>query len=221
MVSQINQANHTREKLAQPGIFITLEGVDGVGKSTQARLLIDWLQNRGHTVEFLREPGGTPIGERVRELLLDPAFSVMAPTTELLLYEASRAQIVAEKIAPALQQGYIVICDRFYDSTTAYQGYGRGINRELISELNQIAVNGCVPDLTLIFDASTSTLDRATQAGADRLEQEGDEFQAKVQAGFCAIAADDPERVKLIDAQGTPDEVHKRVMAVVTHVFDL
>lgn len=191
------------------GILITFEGVDGCGKSTQARLLYDYLKNSGYPVIFLREPGGTPLSERTRTVLLDPAMQI-APLAELLLYEAARAQLTAQHIEPTLASGGIVICDRYFDSTTAYQGAGRGIDRTLINRLNRIASLGITPDLTFVFDVNYQTSLRRRRKQADRLEQESQAFFNRVRRGFRKLAS--LRRVKFLDGhksiENNSDEVH-------------
>ena len=191
------------------GIFITFEGGDGVGKSTHIRFLAASLEERGFEVLCLREPGGTAIGENLRAVVLDPANETMAPESELLIYEAARAQIVSEVIRPALERGAVVLCDRFYDSTVAYQAFGRGLSRAFVDAANRFATGGLVPDRTILLtlgEASTaadSGLDRAAhRAAADRLELAGRDFHTRVAVGFLAIAADEPERVRVVDSSG-------------------
>lgn len=197
------------------GTFITLEGGEGVGKSTQLRLLAGWLQLAGVEVACLREPGGTPVGDRIRTLLLDPAHAGMDPRAELLLYEASRAELVGSVIAPALERGAFVICDRFTDSSTAYQSYGRELPLDEVLEMNRLATGGLEPDLTLILDLDPiEGVRRATATdGADRLEAEGAEFHRRVRAGFLTIAALDPGRCRVVDACGMPEEVAGAMLA--------
>lgn len=194
------------------GVFITFEGGEGCGKSTQVRMLAHRLELAGFPVRALREPGGTAVGEAVRAVLLNTDHDGMDATAELLLYEAARAQLVAEVIEPALDAGEIVLCDRFYDSTTAYQGYARGIPLDEVIALNAAATGGLVPDRTLLLDIDPVLgIARATALGADRLEGEDLAFHARVREGFLALAADEPHRVRVIDATGTPDEVAERV----------
>jgi dTMP kinase len=192
-----------------PGALITLEGGEGVGKSTQLGLLAGWLQRAGAEVVTLREPGGTPLGDRVRALLLDPVHEGMDARAELLLYEASRAELVASVIRPALERGAFVVCDRFADSSTAYQAYGRELPLSEVLEMNRLATGGLEPDLTLIMDLDPAEgLRRATAThGADRLEAEDAAFHRRVRAGFLTIAALDPGRCRVVDACGTPEEV--------------
>lgn len=196
------------------GTFITLEGVDGSGKSTQASLLVERLREQRREVVALREPGGTPVSEKIRALLLDPENAEMADECELLLYEASRAQLVREVIEPALLRGAIVVCDRFYDSTHAYQHGGRGLSDALVSRANELGCCGLSPDVTLVLDIDpAAALARATAQGADRLEAEGLAFQQRVRKDYLALAKADPARVRVIDAAGDPELVAGRIDA--------
>lgn len=197
------------------GHFIAVEGVDGCGKSTQARLIAAALEAAGHSVLRLREPGGVKISEQIRAILLDPANAEMGDVCELLLYEAARAQLVHQVIRPALAAGVTVVCDRFYDSTTAYQAFADGLDRNMVSQANELAVDGCRPDLTLVFDlpVEDALRRRSGREAEDRLELKGLEFQERVAAGFRAVAADEPDRVKLIDAGGSIAEVFSGVAA--------
>ena len=203
------------------GTFITLEGIDGCGKTTQAALLARALKMNDVEVVLVREPGGTVISERVRDVLLDPANKAMAPECELLLYEASRAQLVREVIEPALARGATVICDRFYDSTYAYQHGGRGLSEELVDACNQFGSCGLRPSCTLVFDLEPEVaLARATKGGADRLEAEGLAFQRRIREAYLKLAEREPERVHVVDAVGTPEEVFMRLTHVLTFVSD-
>lgn len=197
--------------------FITLEGIDGCGKSTQARLLAAALEHAGCAVLRLREPGGTEISEKIRALLLDPANAAMSETCELLLFEAARAQLVEEVIVPALAAGQVVVCDRFYDSTTAYQAFADGLDCAMVRSANALAVGECTPRLTLVYDVSVdeALARRAARAGQDRMELKGDVFQESVAAGFRAIAKLESERVKLIDASAGVAEVFAQTVACV------
>lgn len=200
--------------MSSRGLFITVEGIDGCGKSTQARLIAAAFEAAGHDVLRLREPGGAKISEQIRAILLDPANAEMGDVCELLLYEAARAQLVHQVIRPALAAGKTVICDRFYDSTTAYQAFADGLDRGMVSQANELAVDGCRPDLTLVFDlpVEDALRRRSDRAAEDRLELKGLEFQARVAAGFRAVAADEPDRVKLVDAGGSIAEVFSSVV---------
>lgn len=201
--------------MSSRGLFITVEGIDGCGKSTQARLIAAALEAAGHDVLRLREPGGVKISEQIREILLDPANVEMGDVCELLLYEAARAQLVHQVIRPALAAGKTVVCDRFYDSTTAYQAFADGLDRNMVSQANELAVDGCRPDLTLVFDlpVEDALRRRSGREAEDRLELKGLEFQERVAAGFRAVAADEPDRVKLIDAGESIAEVFSGVAA--------
>ena len=202
-----------------PGVFITLEGADGSGKSTKAHMLGDALGAQGREVVLLREPGGTAISEKIRQILLDPANGEMSDVCELLLYEASRAQLVREVILPALWRGVVVVCDRFYDSTFAYQASARGIDADLVRRANQMGSCGVVPDRTIVFDLpAEESFERATRHGADRMEAEGLSFQERVREGYLAIAAAEPERVRLVMGLGEKEEVYDRM---VTELLDL
>jgi dTMP kinase len=186
------------------GLFITFEGGDGSGKSTQIALLAARLRDRGLDVRTFREPGGVSpgdAGERIRDIVLDPAHMGLDVRAELLLYEASRAQLVATHYRPALSEGAVVLCDRYADSSVAYQGYGRSVLPvEEVHELNRIATGGLVPDLTLLLDVDAEAgLAQATAGGADRLEQAGAAFHERVRMGYLLIAAAEPHRVKVIN----------------------
>lgn len=181
------------------GIFITFEGIDGCGKSTQAMMLFRRLKKLGFATRMVREPGGTILSEKIRRILLDPK-SEITPVAELLLYQAARAQLVNDVIRPALQAGEIVVCDRFYDSTTAYQGFGRQLDRNIISRLNRCASYDIAPDLTFIFDVDYATsLARRGRDGKkpDRLEKEKKLFFNRVRRGFRSLKS--KRRVILLD----------------------
>lgn len=199
------------------GIFISLEGIEGTGKTTQARLLSEYLSKKGYESVLTEEPGGTAIGRRIREVVLSLAHVEMHCITELLLYNASRCQHVKEVIAPALNAGKVVITDRFTDSTHAYQGIGRGINTDFIFWLDKFVTGGLMPDLTLLLDIDVETgLKRNRGANkVDRLELEDLEFHKNVRTGFQAIAAKEPARVKVIDAADSIDNIHVRIVETV------
>ena len=202
------------------GLFITLEGIDGCGKSTQADRLVRALCQTGSEVIALHEPGGMRISEKIRALLLEPANGEMADECELLLYEASRAQLVREVIEPALGRGAAVVCDRFYDSTYAYQHGGRGLDETLVATCNALGSCGLVPTCTLVLDLDPAiALARATAGGADRLEREGLQFQERVRDAYLRLAEREPRRVELIDASGTPDEVYDRLVAALADLL--
>lgn len=198
------------------GMFITLEGADGCGKSTQAALLAQALEAAGREVVRLREPGGTPISEKVRALLLDPANAEMVPECELLLYEASRAQLTRQVIEPALARGAVVLCDRYYDSTYAYQAGGRELPDDLVNAANALGSCGVAPDRTVVLDLDPAlAYARATAAGADRMEAEGLAFQERVRAAYLRLAAAEPARVRIVDASGEKNEVAARVLGAI------
>jgi dTMP kinase len=200
-------------------VFVTLEGIDRSGKTTQARLLAEEL---GPETLLLREPGGTEIGERVRELLKDPALALDA-RAELLLFCAARAELCANVIAPARIEGRDVVCDRFVDSTVAYQGAARGLGMEMVERVNQIAIGGCEPDLTVLLridpdDAEARGQQRLAAGGddgTDRFESEGIELQRAVAAAYDELAERHPDRIVVVDGAGSEDEVHRRVVAAV------
>lgn len=196
------------------GLFLTLEGIDGCGKTTQSRLLAESLEAMGIETLCLREPGGTDVSERIRSLVLDPACEGMADECELLLYEASRAQLVREVIGPALAMGRLVVCDRYLDSTLAYQAGGRGLPESVVASANAVGSCGVVPDRTILLDVDPEiALTRATRGGTDRLEAEGLAFQRRVRERYLRLAHDEPARVVVVDATGTPGEVRARVAA--------
>lgn len=205
----------------QRGLFITLEGIDGSGKSTQTAFLEQRLRAQGYEVVRLREPGGTSLSEGIRALLLDPSNDDMADECELLLYEASRAQLVREVIEPALARGAIVLCDRFFDSTWAYQHGGRGLDAALVREANRLGSCGMVPTRTIVLDLEAELgLSRATKDGTDRLEAEGLHFQERVRNAYLRLALDEPARVRVVAAEGSVDEVALRVYDAVKDLLD-
>ena len=182
------------------GTFITLEGPEGAGKTTQLKILSKFLQDEGIEHVITRDPGGTSLGKPIRRILLS-AESVVSPVAELLLYEADRAQNVAEVILPGLAEGKVVFCDRYTDSTIAYQGYGRGIDLNLIDQLNSVASQGLRPKCTILFDIESSAgLARLHPSGHDRLEREAIEFHQKVRHGYLELAKKDEERWRILDA---------------------
>jgi dTMP kinase len=200
------------------GRFITFEGIDGSGKTTQMRLLVQRLQTQGRDVLEAVEPGGTAVGRQIRHILLDAANQDLRPTTELLLYFASRAQNVEQCILPALAAGQIVVCDRFTDSTLAYQGYARGLGAETVLALDRIACRGLAPDLTLLIDLDLDTaLARAHKRNAGgatdetRMDDQSREFHQKVRDAYLALAKQHAGRFRVIDGRGTPEEIAKRV----------
>mgnify|MGYP000065596173 CR=1 FL=1 len=202
------------------GLFLTLEGIDGCGKTTQAARLADALESAGCDVVRLREPGGTAISEKIRGLLLDPANVEMCPECELLLYEASRAQLVRQVISPALEHGAIVVCDRFFDSTLAYQEAARGLSSKVVRAANGLGSCGVTPSRTVVLDVDPAlALARATAGGADRLEAEGMAFQARVRDGYLRLVGEEPDRVRLVDASGTPDDVYAALLGALADIL--
>ncbi len=196
------------------GIFITFEGIDGCGKSTQCELLKDHLRDNGKDFIFVREPGGTVIGERIREILLDKKNTGMNARTELLLFEAARAQITEEIIKPALEEGKIVLCDRFFDSSSAYQGSARGMGMDFVAGLNMAATGGLKPDITFFFDISVE--EAAARRGkrgeaSDRIELAGLRFQEDVRKGYLELVKESDGRIITIDASKGIEEIFEVV----------
>lgn len=202
------------------GTFITFEGLDGSGKSTQLRLLTNYLSELGCEVEVTREPGGTSVGNRLRAALLD-AHEQVDPLTELLVFAADRAQHVRRVLRPAIAAGKVIISDRYADATAAYQGGGRGFSRELITEIIQLATEGLKPDLTLLFDIPVEesiarTSRRSSKQKGDRLDAEASDFHARVRAAYHELARAEPERIKIIDSDQPLEETQQRVLEIVT-----
>ncbi len=202
------------------GYFVSFEGSEGCGKSSQVRLLIERLGREGREVVRVREPGGTPLGERIRELLQHaPEGEAMCPETELLLFNASRAQLVRQVVEPALAEGRWVVADRFFDSTTVYQGMGRGLDPGAVADIIRIAVGPTRPDLTIILDV---TLEQAQQrmrqraASRDRFERESAEFFTRVRQGFLQLADREPDRVRVVDSSASVEQVHQRIWEILT-----
>jgi dTMP kinase len=205
--------------------FITFEGSEGSGKSTQADRLAARLQRCAVPYVLTREPGGTPIGESIRDLLqFAPHNSNMTPETELLLFEASRSQLVREVIKPALERGMCVIADRFSDSTTVYQGAARKLDREMIGRVNAFAVADCVPDITFVLDVDASTAESRMQRErrkADRMEQQSAEFYERVRKGYRELAASEPKRIVVVDGLGDVDEIEKQIWKTLSSRFSV
>jgi dTMP kinase len=219
--------------MSRRGKFITFEGLDGTGKSTQLRKLAAALRGAGHKVIETREPGGTPTGEKIRRVLLDSATEGLSPFAEMALMFASRAQHIAEVIQPALEHGQIVLCDRFTDSTEAYQGGGRKLGSEAVLELHRVLCGDLQPDMTILLDSDPAMSvgrarrrNRRASHGAgknlhkhhsdeNRFEQQSRAFFARVREGYLAIAAREPQRVAVVDASGTPAQTHGRILDVV------
>ncbi|MDX9714923.1 MAG: dTMP kinase [Dissulfurispiraceae bacterium] len=203
------------------GIFISLEGIEGTGKSTQSKLLSESLSAAGYEVLLTFEPGGTRIGQRIREILLQPDHKEMSPVAELMLYNAERNQHLHEVIFPALERGAVVITDRYTDSTVAYQGYGRGIDIKLLKSIDAISTKGFMPDLTILFDLDVKT-GLARNRGVnkvDRFELEDVAFHEKVRSGYLELARLEPERIKIIDASADARNIHKKVEDIVMEML--
>ena len=202
--------------------FITFEGSEGCGKSTQVKRLTARLETSGVPFLVTREPGGTPIGESIRELLqFAPESAAMTPQTELLLFEASRAQLVREVIKPALENGKCVIADRFFDSTTVYQGVARKLDAEFVQELNAFVVGDCLPDITFVLDVDLKTA-RERMKGPrrpDRMEMESEEFYEQVIEGYRDLAKRESKRVTLIDGSRSPDEIENEIWKMLSPRF--
>jgi dTMP kinase len=205
------------------GIFLTFEGPDGAGKSTQVRLLANQLERMGIPYITTREPGGTPIADKIRAVLLDPAHSEMAPMTEVLLYAASRAQHVEEVIRPALAQGRVVICDRYIDASIAYQATGLGLKRELIQRISEEATGSLWPDRTYLIDVPAEIgLARAAgsrQGGLDRIESRGLDYHRRVRQTFLSLANEYSQRFLLIDGTQSVEEIHAAIWKDVQTLF--
>lgn len=201
------------------GVFITFEGIEGSGKSTQIVLLANYLAAHGRAVALTREPGGTAIGDQVRKILLDPANTALNPKAELLLYAAARAQHLEELIRPELKAGKVVLCDRFSDATLAYQGYGRKIDLEMIRALDRIVTSGARPDLTILLDIDAAAgLARARGRNSSRgleaearFENEDIAFHERVRRGYLALAGQEPGRFRVVAASPTPDEIQNSI----------
>jgi dTMP kinase len=206
-------------------MLITFEGLDCSGKSTQARILVDRLRasdlsagNKPIPVHIIREPGGTVVSEKIRDILLDRDHTHLTEVTELLLFSASRAQLVAEIIIPLLRQGDIVVCDRFFDSTTAYQGYGRQIDLNAIADINRLATWGVTPNLTLFLDIPLDEINRRKETQGqphDRMESSGREFYERVRTGYLKIAEAEHQRCVVVDGSGTPEHVSHVIWQIV------
>lgn len=202
--------------------FITFEGIEGCGKTTQLRLLSRTLMLRGHEVLVTREPGGCPIADQVRSILLDAGNGAMDPMAELFLYAAARAQHMAEVVIPALDSGHIVLCDRFTDATIAYQGFGRGLDRMIIAELNRLATGSIRPDMTILMDCpveiglgrAMERIGKAEGAREERFELESLQFHRRVREGYLQLAELEPERFIVIDGSGSIEETEAAIAGV-------
>jgi len=192
--------------MKKKGYFITFEGIDGSGKTTQLKLTAKFLKGEGYDVEVLREPGSTPLSERIRGILLDKRLHIN-PVSELLLYVAARAELVENVILPALKNGKVIICDRFYDSTIAYQGYGRKLDIPLVNQINRMAVGSCKPNLTFVVDLPYAESLKRRKKISDRLELEAKPFFNRVRRGFLEIAIFERRRMVVLDGKKEPDKI--------------
>ena len=203
------------------GRLITFEGIDGSGKSTQIRMLENELKKLGVEFKTFREPGGTDLSEKIRTILLDKENIELISTAESLLFAAARAQLTAEQIKPAIAKGKFVICDRFIDSTIAYQGYGRGLDINKLEEINHIATAGLIPDITFILDISPeSAEDRMESAAPDRMEATGLEFFRRIRRGYHHIMDQNPNRYKIINGEQSPENVFKEIKEIIMQQFE-
>ena len=200
------------------GLFITFEGPDGCGKTTQMKLLAEYFKKKGKEVVLTREPGGKGLGEKVREILLNYDGEV-SDRCESFLFLAYRAQNIDIIVNPAVKEGKIVLCDRHIDSTVAYQGYGRGLNIDRINMLNNLATNGKKPDLTLVFDVDVETSMKRVGKEKDRMESAGIDFHNRVRKGYLELAKQEPKRIKVLDATKSIEEIHKDVINILAEVF--
>jgi len=201
------------------GKFITFEGSEGSGKSTQSALVLDYLKAKDLPVMLLREPGGVKISEKIRDILLSVSSKAMSDECETLLYMAARAQLVKEVLKPAVDKGQIVLCDRFMDSTIAYQGAGNGVDVSIIEDIGHFAVAGVKPDLTLLFDIDTQQGLSRTNAKKDRIELRSLEYHSRVRQGYLALAKKDPNRIKVINVDTSKEIVFERVKAYIDKVI--
>jgi dTMP kinase len=193
------------------GIFITFEGIEKSGKSTQAKLLSEYLEAQGYRTLFIREPGSTKIGEKIRQILLDKENAEMGLIAEMFLYSAARAQLIEEVVGPALENGVVVLCDRFLDSTMAYQGYGGGLKLSLIQQVGRVATQGVKPDLTLLLDFWQSADYLKKQIDPDRIESRPDAYHERVKKGYFALAKAEPRRIKIIRVRENRDDTQKEI----------
>ncbi len=207
-------------RASRPGIFVALEGGEGAGKSTQIQLLAAWLADRGYEVVVTREPGATPAGERIRALLLDPTTE-LDEHAEALLYAADRAEHAARVVRPALARGTVVLSDRYIDSSVAYQGYGRGLDPDVVSRISRWATGELVPDLSVLLDLPVAAARQRLLArgGTDRLESEADAFHERVRSGFRRVAAADPARYAVVDGSAEVEQVAEQVRGAVEQLL--
>jgi len=197
------------------GKFITFEGPEKSGKSTQAKLLSEYLKDKGYKVIFLREPGSTEIGESIRQILLDTKHQGMSEMTEMLLYMAARAQIVEELVKPSLKKGFIVLCDRFLDSTLAYQGYGCGLDKNSILSVGRLATSGIKPDLTLLLDFWASSENLKNHKAPDRIEMRSHSFHSRVRRGYFELAKKFPRRIRIVKVEDKIETTQGKIREIV------
>ena len=202
------------------GLFITFEGADGCGKTTQMQLLAEYLKKNRYDVVLTREPGAKGLGEKIREILLNYDGEV-SDRCESFLFLADRAQNIDVIVTPAVNEGKIVLCDRHIDSTVAYQGYGRGLDIERINMLNSIATDNKLPDLTFVFDIDTEVAMKRVGNDKDRMESVGKEFHKRVRQGYLKLAEKEPERIKLLDASKSIDDIHKDVAGIIEDILNI
>ena len=209
-------------------MFITLEGIEGSGKTTQMRQLSTYLENRGHSCVLTREPGGTTLGEKIRAILLDPASTELVPTAELLLYMADRAQHIISLIKPCLAEGKVVLCDRYFDATVVYQGFARGLDTGFICDLHRLILDDLKPDITFLLDLSPQIglarawkqLDNGTRSGTEsRFEEETISFHEKVRAGYLELARSEPKRFRVVDGSKDEKQVQVDIQVVLAEYF--
>lgn len=203
------------------GRFISLDGIDGAGKSSQIARLVDWLRSRGHAVTTCRDPGSTAVGDAIRAILLDRHDLHLSPAAEMFLYMAARAQLVSEVIAPALDRGAWVVSDRFLLSNVVYQGHAGGLDPEVVRNIGAFATGGLTPDLVLLLDVDLETSARRLDRPLDKLENRGDGYRRRIREGYLAEARRAPDRTCIIDAAAEIDEVATRIRAAVAERFDL
>jgi len=201
------------------GLFITFEGTEGSGKSTHSRLLCDFLRRKGFNVLHTREPGGTVISEKIRNVLLDPKNKDMDVVCEMLLYMAARVQIIEKKILPALKRGRIVICDRFTDATLAYQGYAGGLDTKIIKKVGSLVTKGILPDITFLLDIGVKEGLLRLRKGKDRIERKPLAFHKKVRKGYLALARQSRQRIKIVPASGDIPETQQKIREILVNKF--
>ncbi len=206
-------------------MFITFEGIEGSGKTTQINHILNYLKDKGYDCIGTREPGDTAIGKKIRAILLNPDHDELVPQAELFLYAADRAQHISERILPALADGKVVVCDRFFDATTAYQGYARGLDIELINQINRIVLGSLIPDITILFDllpevglkrAWTQIDDGGRDNDETRFENEKKSFHEKVRNGYLKLAGQEPDRLTIIDASKSEDDVKHLIIDIIS-----